>query len=108
MQIASAAGWQSLLTCRRPVEPAEGCTMAGRERFAQLVQSSLAELKADLARLVAIPSVSAPGYPEETHGPLLEAHEGVAGLFRDAGAGVDALELPDTAPIVTGEVHPPA
>jgi cysteinylglycine-S-conjugate dipeptidase len=82
--------------------------MAGRQRFAQLVESSMADLRAELARLVAIPSVSAPGFPKETHGPLLEAHEAVAGLFRDAGAGVDALELPDTAPIVTGEIHPPA
>ena len=82
--------------------------MAGSQRFAQVVESSLPQLKAELARLVAIPSVSAPGYPEETHGPLLEAHEALAGLFRDAGVAVDTLELPGTAPIVTGEIHPPA
>jgi cysteinylglycine-S-conjugate dipeptidase len=81
--------------------------MAGRQRFAQLVESSMAELKADLARLVAIPSVSAPGFPAETHGPLLEAHEAVAGLFRDGGVEVDTLELPDTAPIVTGGIPAP-
>jgi acetylornithine deacetylase/succinyl-diaminopimelate desuccinylase-like protein len=65
-------------------------------------------LKDDLARLVAIPSVSAPGYPETTRGPLLEAYEAVAELFRDAGVqGVRPLELPDTAPIVTGEIPAP-
>jgi cysteinylglycine-S-conjugate dipeptidase len=81
--------------------------MAGRQRFAQLVESSMTELKADLARLVSIPSVSAPGFPEETHEALLEAHEAVAGLFREAGLEVGTLELPDTAPIVTGEIPAP-
>jgi acetylornithine deacetylase/succinyl-diaminopimelate desuccinylase-like protein len=76
--------------------------------LALTVSTLLPELKADLARLVAIPSVSAPGFPEETHGPLLEAHEAVAGLFRDAGvAEVGSLELPGTAPIVVGEIPAP-
>jgi acetylornithine deacetylase/succinyl-diaminopimelate desuccinylase-like protein len=75
---------------------------------AQTVQALLPELKADLARLVAIPSVSAPGFPEETHGPLLEAYEAVAGLFRGAGvADVGRLDLPGTAPIVVGEIPAP-
>jgi cysteinylglycine-S-conjugate dipeptidase len=65
-------------------------------------------LKDDLARLVAIRSVSAPRFPESTHGPLLEAYEAVAELFRDAGVGdVRPLELPGTAPIVTGEIPAP-
>jgi acetylornithine deacetylase/succinyl-diaminopimelate desuccinylase-like protein len=64
------------------------------------------ELRDDLARLVAIPSVSAPGYPEETRPALLEA---VLGLFRDAGVHVlGSLELEDAAPIVTGEIPGPA
>jgi acetylornithine deacetylase/succinyl-diaminopimelate desuccinylase-like protein len=72
-------------------------------------QTLLPELKTDLARLVAIPSVSVPGFPEETHGPLLEAYEAVAGLFRDAGvADVGRLDLPNTAPIVVGEIPAPA
>jgi hypothetical protein len=59
--------------------------------------SIIPQLKSDLARLVAIPSISAPGYPDETHGPLLEAYEAVAELFRDAGARIlDPLELPGT------------
>jgi cysteinylglycine-S-conjugate dipeptidase len=77
--------------------------------LALTVSTLLPELKGDLARLVAIPSVSAPGFPEETHGPLLEAYEAVAGLFRDAGvADVGSLELPGTAPIVVGEIPAPA
>jgi acetylornithine deacetylase/succinyl-diaminopimelate desuccinylase-like protein len=68
----------------------------------------MAQLRGDLARLVAIPSVSAPGFPEETHGPLLEAHDVVADLFRAAGfERLGTLELPDTAPIVTGEIAAP-
>jgi acetylornithine deacetylase/succinyl-diaminopimelate desuccinylase-like protein len=73
------------------------------------VRASMPRLCEDLARLVAIPSVSAPGIPEETHGPLLAAHDAVADLFRGAGvAEPGRLELPDTAPIVTGEIPPPA
>jgi cysteinylglycine-S-conjugate dipeptidase len=74
----------------------------------EAVEGLMARLKDDLARLVAIPSVSAPGYPESTHGQLLEAYEAVAELFRDAGVrDVRPLELPDTAPIVTGEIPAP-
>ena len=35
------------------------------------VASLMPQLKEELAQLVAIPSVSASGYPEETHEPLL-------------------------------------
>jgi hypothetical protein len=56
-------------------------------------------LRADLERLVAIPSISSPGYPEPRE-HILEAFELVSSLFRDAGVEVGALELPDTAPIV--------
>lgn len=67
------------------------------------------ELEAQLARLVAIPSISAPGFPEPTRAALLEAYDAVAGLFRDAGVErVEAFELPETAPIVTGEIPAPA
>jgi hypothetical protein len=40
------------------------------------VAKVMPQLKDDLARLVAIPSVSTPGFPEETRPALLEAHEG--------------------------------
>jgi acetylornithine deacetylase/succinyl-diaminopimelate desuccinylase-like protein len=67
------------------------------------------ELKTDLARLVAIPSISAPNYPEATQPSLLEAYEEVVALCRDAGVRIlDPLELPNTAPVVMGEIPAPA
>ena len=67
------------------------------------------QLKSDLARLVAIPSISALGYPAETRPALLEAHEEVVRLFSDAGVRIlDPLELPDTAPVVLAEIPAPA
>jgi hypothetical protein len=49
-----------------------------RPNMRETVDGLMPRLKDDPARLVAIPSVSAPGYPESTHGPLLEAYELVA------------------------------
>ena len=76
---------------------------------AEAVRLLMPQLKSDLARLVAIPSISAPDYPEATHGPLLEAYDEVAMLFRDAGVTIlDPLELPHTAPVLLGEIPAPA
>jgi cysteinylglycine-S-conjugate dipeptidase len=73
------------------------------------VTDLMPRLQEDLARLVAIPSVSALGYPEETRPRLLEAYEAVVELFRDAGVTMlDPLELPGTAPVVVGEIPAPA
>lgn len=73
------------------------------------VSSLMPHLKADLARLVEIPSVSAPGYPEETRPALLQAHELILGLLRDAGVEeLDSHRLPETAPFITGEIPGPA
>ncbi|MGZ8475573.1 MAG: M20/M25/M40 family metallo-hydrolase, partial [Candidatus Limnocylindria bacterium] len=64
------------------------------------------ELKADLLRLARIPSIAFPGFPP---GPLQDAHDVVADLLRDAGVNnVETLSLPNTAPIVTGEIPAPA
>ena len=86
-------------------------TLAGgpsTDAMASTVATSMPRLKHDLARLIGIPSVSAPNYPAETHGPLLEAYAEVVALFRDAGAQIlDPLELPDTAPVVLGEIPRP-
>ena len=72
------------------------------------VPSSVSALTQDLVRLAAIPSISAPGYPESTRPALLEAYELVADLLRDAGLqNIAPLELPDTAPAVTGEIPAP-
>jgi acetylornithine deacetylase/succinyl-diaminopimelate desuccinylase-like protein len=76
----------------------------GREAVAALMP----QLKTDLARLVAIPSVSAPGFPEETRPALLEANEAVVELLRDAGVErLGSLDLPETAPVITGEIPAP-
>jgi len=75
----------------------------------ETVRLLMPRLKSDLARLVAIPSISAPDYPESTHGPLLQAYDEVATLFRDAGVTIlDPLELPHTAPVLLGEIPAPA
>ncbi len=72
------------------------------------VRSLMPQLKAELAALVAIPSVSEAGYPERTWPVILQARDMVAGLFRDAGCTrVESLEVPDTAPIVVAEMPAP-
>jgi cysteinylglycine-S-conjugate dipeptidase len=71
---------------------------------ADAVAALMPDLKADLARLVAIPSVSVPGRVDDA---LLEAHDLVARLFGDAGVEVGRLDLPATAPVVVGRIAPP-
>jgi acetylornithine deacetylase/succinyl-diaminopimelate desuccinylase-like protein len=86
---------------------AEG-TAARAPSLSAAVSSLMPQLKSDLARLVAIPSISAPNYPEPTHQHLGEAYEAVAELFRDAGLRIlDPLELPGTAPVLMGEIPAP-
>ena len=71
------------------------------------VKGLMPELLADLAQLVRIPSVSSPGYPEP-RGPILEAYDAVAELLGGAGVtNVEALELPGTAPVITGGIPAP-
>ena len=66
------------------------------------------QLREDLARLVAIPSVSATGYPPETHAELIAARDAVVELLEGAGVeNIRSLELPDTAPVVLGEIPAP-
>jgi acetylornithine deacetylase/succinyl-diaminopimelate desuccinylase-like protein len=72
------------------------------------VAALMPRLKDDLAHLVAIPSLSEWGFPEHTRPALLEAHQAVVKLFRDAGVeGFSSLELEGTAPVITGEVPGP-
>jgi acetylornithine deacetylase/succinyl-diaminopimelate desuccinylase-like protein len=79
-----------------------------RQPLDETVAALMPELIADLGRLVAIPSVSAPGFPAETRPALLDAYEAVAQLFGDAGVEqLATLELPDTAPILTGAIPAP-
>jgi hypothetical protein len=66
------------------------------------------QLKEDLARLVAIPSVSEWGFPANTRAALLEAHQVVLDLLRSAGVETfGSLELEGTAPVITGEIPGP-
>jgi acetylornithine deacetylase/succinyl-diaminopimelate desuccinylase-like protein len=66
------------------------------------------ELKDDLRRLVAIPSVSEWGFPEHTREPLVQTYDALIPLFRAAGIQrIQGLELPGTAPILTGEIPGP-
>jgi acetylornithine deacetylase/succinyl-diaminopimelate desuccinylase-like protein len=72
------------------------------------VAALMPELKEDLARLVAIPSLSEWGYPDHTHEPLVATYDLLVGLFRSVGVQrIEGLELPGTAPILTGEIPGP-
>src|SRR3954469_19921072 len=71
-------------------------------------QAPTQTLVEDLTRLARIPSISEPGYPASTHVALGEAYELVAELLADAGLqNIAPLELPGTAPAVTGEIPAP-
>ncbi len=71
---------------------------------ASAARALMPELRRDLEALVRIPSVSVPGVIDE---PLLDAFEMTSRLFADAGVEVGRLDLPDTAPVVTGEIPAP-
>lgn len=76
--------------------------------LAETVSGLMPELKGDLSRLVAIPSISEWGFPEHTRPALLEAQHAVIALFRDAGVeSFTSLELEGTAPVITGEIPGP-
>jgi acetylornithine deacetylase/succinyl-diaminopimelate desuccinylase-like protein len=69
------------------------------------VESLMPRLTSELASLVRIPSISEPGFSPE---PVHQAHDLVAGLLRDAGVkDVGQLDLPNTYPIITGEIPAP-
>ena len=75
--------------------------------IAETVRGLMPQLKSELAELVAVPSISAPGYPEPRQ-PLLDTHDLIVGLLREAGvAELGSLELADTAPVITGELPGP-
>lgn len=69
------------------------------------VDALMEELKADLGRLAAIPSVAFPGFPSE---PVLAAHDLLVTLLTDAGVEkIRRIDLPDTAPVIFAEIPPP-
>ena len=90
-------------------EPRDRERLAEREEpgssLAERVRRLMPELTSDLVRLARIPSIAFPGFPEA---PLLEAHDVVAGLVRDAGVQrVATLSLADTAPVIIGDIPGP-
>jgi acetylornithine deacetylase/succinyl-diaminopimelate desuccinylase-like protein len=75
--------------------------------LSERVTALMPRLEEELARLVTIRSVSAPGFPEPRQ-PLLDAYELIGGLLRDAGVELlEPLELPDTAPVLLGGIPAP-
>ena len=70
----------------------------------EIVAGLMPSLKSELDELVRIPSVSVQGQVDE---PLLQAHDMVARLFAGVGVEVDRLDLPDTAPVVVGQIPAP-
>jgi acetylornithine deacetylase/succinyl-diaminopimelate desuccinylase-like protein len=71
---------------------------------AEVVSGLIPGLREDLARLVAIPSISVPGRIDKA---LLDAFEETSALFAGAGVEVGRLDLPDTAPVVCGSIPAP-
>ena len=69
------------------------------------VDALMPQLKSELASLVRIPSISEAGFSPD---PVNEAHDFVAELLRDAGLkDLGQLDLPNTYPIITGEIPAP-
>ena len=82
--------------------------MSSRPSAARAIPALMPRLKEDLARLVAIPSLSEWGYPEHTRPALLRAHQAILELLRDAGVeSFASIELEGTAPVITGEISAP-
>lgn len=78
---------------------------AAPSNLADTVRGLMPELQRDLEALVRIPSVS--GDPAHA-GAIDEARELVMQLLRDAGvSAVRTLDLPDTNPVVLGEIPAP-
>ncbi len=74
--------------------------------LAATVRALMPTLQADLERLVAIPSVAFPGFPEP---PVREAAEATLAILRDAGLHTaELVEIPGAPPAVFGELPGPA
>ena len=76
----------------------DGFDVAGR------VRELMPQLCRELGDLVRIPSISVPGQIDKA---LLDAFEMTSALFAGAGVEVGRLDLPDTAPVVTGSIPAP-
>jgi cysteinylglycine-S-conjugate dipeptidase len=81
---------------------------ADADDLAARIAAGMPQLQEELGALVAIPGLSEWDFPEHTRAALLETHEALIPLFRDAGVErISSLELPNTAPILTGEIPAP-
>src|SRR5262245_22522722 len=73
--------------------------------MASIVEPLMPQLVSELTQLARIPSISESSFPPE---PVHRAHKLVAELLRDAGLKhVGELDLPNTYPIVTGDIPAP-
>ncbi len=72
---------------------------------ASAVRGLMPQIRADLERLVRIPSIAFPGYPDE---PVREAAEATREILRDAGlANAELIDVPDAPAAVYGEIPGP-
>ena len=77
-------------------------------KLTQSVDAQMPALTDELTRLVGIPSVSEWGFPAHTRPAVLQAHDVMVELPTGAGVQqISALELPGTAPIITGTIPGP-
>jgi acetylornithine deacetylase/succinyl-diaminopimelate desuccinylase-like protein len=75
------------------------------QSIAKVVDALMPQLTSDLKRLVRIPSISESTFPPE---PVYAAHEFVSKLLRTAGlTTISTLDLPNTYPIIVGEIAAP-
>ena len=73
--------------------------------MAKVVDGLMPQLTSELKQLVRIPSISEASFPPE---PVHEAHRLVSDLLRTAGlTKIETLDLPNTYPIVLGEIPAP-
>jgi hypothetical protein len=90
----------------RPPARSQGAGLTPSTR--ETVSNLMPQLRDELVELVAIPSVSVLGYPQETRPALLEAHDLIAGKLEEIGVELETLEIPDAAPVIYGELPGPA
>src|SRR5262245_37672562 len=78
---------------------------AAGKPMATAVEPLMPGLVSELAQLVRIPSISERTFPSA---PVLHAHDFVVELLRDAGVRqIEDLDLPDTYPVIMGEIPAP-
>lgn len=80
-------------------------TPRGSASLEERVERLMPQLKDDLTHLSRIPSIAFPGFDSK---PVREAHDLVGDLLRGAGVPrVETLSLPETSPVVIGEIPAP-